>query len=62
MTQPEFVSHLEAVLQGARRPFGRAAVLAFVADCWPLIEDDPNPRRWAREFLESQRERVKITR
>jgi hypothetical protein len=50
MTRVEFVEALESELQLHAEPFSRANVLAFVEGAWPLIEDDPDPGRWAREF------------
>ncbi len=50
MTPTDFIPLLESALQARGEPFERAAVLTFVADCWPLIEDDPDAERWAREF------------
>jgi hypothetical protein len=28
-------------------------LLAFVADAWQLIAEDPDPAVWAREFIDS---------
>jgi hypothetical protein len=33
----------------------RAAVLDFVLSVCPLAEDDPDPVRWARRFVEAGR-------
>jgi hypothetical protein len=51
MNQQAFIAALEEQLQHCGREFSRAAVLEFVADVWPLAQDDPDPARWAREFL-----------
>src|SRR4051812_40415197 len=39
-------------------PFDRGALIAFVQASWPLIEDDPEPARWAEAFLDSTREEM----
>jgi hypothetical protein len=54
MSQPEFVEALEAELHLRGIPFDRAALLAFVASAWPLIEENPDPGFWAREFLRAE--------
>lgn len=51
MTQTEFVFALEQALQFCGHPFSRAALQAFVADAWPLIEDRPDVAFWAAEFI-----------
>jgi len=53
MTQPDFTTALEQELQLQGRAFSRADLLAFVADAWPLIAEDPDPATWAREFIEA---------
>jgi hypothetical protein len=53
MTRPDFLAQLETALQQTARPFERATVLAFVADCWPLSEEDPDAERWTGEFLDA---------
>jgi hypothetical protein len=53
MTQADFTQALEQELQLCGRPFDRGDLLTFVADVWPLAEDDPDPVRWSREFLEA---------
>jgi hypothetical protein len=55
MTQADFTIALEQELRLSGRPFDRGELLTFVADVWPLVDDDPDPARWAREFLESGR-------
>ena len=32
-------------------PFDRRDLETFAADVWPLAEDDPEPGRWASEFI-----------
>ncbi len=51
MTQADLVQALEGVLRFRGVPFDRGELLAFVEDVWPLAEDDPDPGRWAREFI-----------
>jgi hypothetical protein len=36
-------------------PFDRGALVTFIASAWPLIEEDPDPVRWATEFIEVAR-------
>ena len=31
----------------------RAALLSYVASCWPLLLDAPDVGRWAGEFVEN---------
>jgi hypothetical protein len=54
MTQPDFTAALESELHLRGVPFGRAALLDFVASAWPLIEENPNTGFWAGEFLRTQ--------
>jgi hypothetical protein len=54
VSQPDFVQTLESELQLRGVPFDRAALLAFVASAWPLIEENPDVVFWAGEFLDSQ--------
>lgn len=49
----DFLADLEQQLRLSGRPFSRADVLAFVADCWPWIAEDPSPVVWALAFLEA---------
>jgi hypothetical protein len=53
MTQAEFLGTLEEVLLQRRISFSRAAVIAFVESCWPLIEDNPDPWHWSACFVET---------
>jgi hypothetical protein len=53
MTQDAFAAALEQQLRAQGYAFDRAAVLAFVASAWPLIEDDPDVTGWARRFAEA---------
>jgi hypothetical protein len=54
VTRPEFLSDLEACLRSRPVPFDAADPLAFVEAAWPLIEDEPDPARWAVEFLDAR--------
>lgn len=51
MNQAEFLVSLENALQFCGHPFSRAALQAFVADAWPLIDDRPDVAFWASEFI-----------
>jgi hypothetical protein len=51
MSQQDFVTALEQALQFCGYPFSRAALQAFVADAWPLIDDRPDVGFWATEFI-----------
>jgi hypothetical protein len=56
MTPPaaaDFLAAVEAALLPRRVPFSRAALQAFVAAAWPLIEDGPDVALWAGRFLEA---------
>jgi hypothetical protein len=55
MTQHDFLSALESQLQLSGQPFERAELQAWVASMWPWCQDDPDPVRWAAEFLEARR-------
>ena len=59
MTLPDFVTGLEMELRLRGVPFERRDLDGFAADVWPLAEDDPDPQRWAREFLEARRQAVR---
>ena len=52
MTRDEFTEALEQELRLRGGAFSRADLLVFVDSAWPLIEDDPDPARWAREYLD----------
>jgi hypothetical protein len=54
MTRENFTAALEQQLRALGYTFDRAAVLAFVASAWPLIEDDPDVTDWARRFVEAE--------
>jgi hypothetical protein len=53
MTQDAFAAALEQQLRTQGYAFDRAAVLAFVAPAWPLIEDGPDAVAWAQRFAEA---------
>jgi hypothetical protein len=53
MSSTDFAAALEAELHRLGVPFDRAELLAFAACVWPLAADEPDPGRWAREFLEA---------
>jgi hypothetical protein len=55
MTPHLFARLLEAELLLRQARFSLAALQQFVADAWPLIVDDPDVQRWAREFIDSGR-------
>jgi hypothetical protein len=54
MSQSAFVEALESELQLCGVPFDRAALLAFVASAWSLIEENPDPGLWAGAFLRAE--------
>lgn len=54
MNQAAFVEELAAELRLRGVPHDMGAVAAFVADAWPLIDDDPSAGRWAQEFAGEQ--------
>ena len=51
MTPGDFVEALEAELRLRGACHDRRALQEFVASARPLIEEDPNVRRWAAEFV-----------
>jgi hypothetical protein len=53
MTPTDFLALLEDVLRQRRLPFSRAAAIAFVEACWPLIEDNPDPWYWSECFAQT---------
>jgi hypothetical protein len=53
MTPYRFARLLEAELLLRQAQFSLADLQEFVAAAWPLIVDDPDAQRWAREFLDS---------
>jgi hypothetical protein len=55
LTQSDMVGMLEAELHLRGRPWNRGELLAWLAAMWPWVEDDPDPYRWAGEFLEAAR-------
>jgi hypothetical protein len=55
MNQPDFLTALEQELRLRGIGFDRADLLEFVADVWPLAQENPDVAFWAQEFLESGR-------
>jgi hypothetical protein len=55
MSQDDFTTAVEEQLRIRGISFGRAELLEFVRDVWPLAEDDPDPVVWAERFIESGR-------
>jgi hypothetical protein len=55
MNQTDFLAVLEQELQLQGVRFSRADMLAFVADAWPLIAENPDVAFWTREFIETGR-------
>ena len=53
MTWDEFTQQLEMELRLCGVGFHRATLAEFVEASWPLIADDPDLGRWAREFVDS---------
>jgi hypothetical protein len=55
MTRLEFVILLVEELQLRGQPFEHAALAEWLASMWPHVQEDPDPYRWAGEFLETHR-------
>jgi hypothetical protein len=55
MTQDDFTLALEQELRLRGVGFSRADLVAFVADCWPRMQDDQDVAKWAREFIDTGR-------
>jgi len=51
MTPHDFLIGLEMDLRYRGVPFDRGELGVFVADAWPLIDEDPDVARWAMAFL-----------
>jgi len=51
MTPHDFLIGLEMDLRYRGVPFDGGELGVFVADAWPLIEEDPDVARWAMAFL-----------
>jgi hypothetical protein len=51
-TPAAFVTLLEVHLLPRRIAFSRAAVQCFIASCWRLIDDRPDPAFGTARFLE----------
>ena len=51
MTREDYVTALEIKLRRARVAFTRSETLSFAGQIWRPAEADPDPARWAREFL-----------
>lgn len=60
MTQAEFLAALEQELTLRGIGFSRADLVAFVADVWPLAQENPDVTFWAQAFLESGRGSVTV--
>jgi hypothetical protein len=56
MSKQSFLSALAWQLTLAGVPYVRLDLEAFVADVWPLADNDPDVSRWAREYPEAQHE------
>lgn len=59
-TMPEFLAAVERQPFLASRPAGRGELLAFLEACWPLVLEDPDPRRWADQFAAALRETSRV--
>lgn len=53
MDQADFLYALESSLQLRGVAFSRAALQAFVADAWVLIQDNPDVEFWAGKFIDT---------
>lgn len=54
MQHQDFLHQLESELAFTGILFARAEAIDFIEAAWPLIQEDPDPQRWAREFLEAK--------
>ena len=54
MTLEDFITGLEMELRFRGEPFDRGELEQFAADVWPLAQEDPDPGRWAAEFLDAR--------
>jgi hypothetical protein len=52
-TRPEFLPLLASRLRQQAVPFDVADLDAWLAAVWPLVEEDPDAGRWAREYREA---------
>jgi hypothetical protein len=55
MSRDDFTAALEEQLRIRGISFSRGDLLEFVADVWPLAQDDPDPVIWAERFIETGR-------
>jgi hypothetical protein len=55
MTPADFLPWIETELVKWGEPFDWAALAEWVRCMWPHIQEDPDPYRWAGEFLEARR-------
>jgi hypothetical protein len=53
MTKTDFLDSLAWQLTLRGVPYDRPDLEAFVAEAWPLLEEDPDPGRWAWEYAEA---------
>jgi len=60
MTHQHFIDALTEELQRRRIHFKAPDVRSFVEIHWTEIVKDPDPARWAREFLDSGRGTVSV--
>ena len=60
MTQADFTAALELELRLRGVGFSRADMIEFVASIWTLAQDDPDPTRWAQDFLDAGRVNVTV--
>jgi hypothetical protein len=54
MTPNDFTAALRSELHFRNTPFDGAALEAFAASVYPLVDDEPDVGRWADEFLMNQ--------
>jgi hypothetical protein len=52
ISQTDFLAAVEQELQLHGVSFSRAALQEFVADVWPLAQENPDVTFWAREFID----------
>jgi hypothetical protein len=51
MSKTEFFLTVEADLRLRHVPFGKAELVEFIRDVWPLVEQDDTPAKWPEAFL-----------
>lgn len=53
MSQQDFLTALQSELRRRDADFDRTELREFAASAWSLGEEDPDPVRWARAFIDA---------